>query len=231
MDHTEAVRLQAAVKYIMGELPAALREQYEEHYFDCAECALDLKTAAAFAESSRELFRQQAREEFRTQREAAIAPRGWFGWFRPIVAVPVFAMLLAAVVFQNVVTIPNAKKSGSLSAMQLTDRPVSLANTRGEGVTRISAAPNAPIPVDFDFTPSRPFNSYVAQLQDASGRSVAELRIPSDKANRTLHLLIGSGTVRLGSYTLLIAGDPSGNGRMDQSNEVQRLSFIVEIPQ
>src|SRR6266404_2189817 len=38
MDHKEAVRLQAAEKYVLGEFPPNLRDEYEEHFFDCAEC-------------------------------------------------------------------------------------------------------------------------------------------------------------------------------------------------
>ena len=59
MDHSEAVRLQAAVKYVLGELPPAQRDEYEEHCFDCAECALDLKAAAVFVDTTREVMRAE----------------------------------------------------------------------------------------------------------------------------------------------------------------------------
>ena len=47
MNHTEAVRLKAAEKYLMGELSAELRDQYEDHYFGCAECAQDIAAGSA----------------------------------------------------------------------------------------------------------------------------------------------------------------------------------------
>ncbi len=46
MDHNEAIQLQAAVKYVLGELSPVQRDDYEEHYFDCAECAIDIKALA-----------------------------------------------------------------------------------------------------------------------------------------------------------------------------------------
>ena len=52
MDHNESIRLQAAVKYVLGELSPAQREEYEEHYFDCAECAVDIKALATFADTT-----------------------------------------------------------------------------------------------------------------------------------------------------------------------------------
>ena len=52
MDHDEAVRLRAVVKYVLGELPETERDSFEEHYFDCGECALDeCKTFANLAKS------------------------------------------------------------------------------------------------------------------------------------------------------------------------------------
>jgi len=32
MDHNDAVRLQAAEKYVLGEFPPDLRDEYEEHF-------------------------------------------------------------------------------------------------------------------------------------------------------------------------------------------------------
>jgi anti-sigma factor RsiW len=57
MDHIEAVRLQAAEMYLLGELPNSQREEYEEHYFDCADCAEDIMDAVAFMEGARQAFR------------------------------------------------------------------------------------------------------------------------------------------------------------------------------
>jgi len=58
MDHNGAIRLQAAVKYVLGELSQAQRDEYEEHYFDCAECAVDIKALATFADTAREVMPQ-----------------------------------------------------------------------------------------------------------------------------------------------------------------------------
>src|SRR5437899_1549015 len=39
MDHNEALQLQAAGKYVLGKLSPPLRDEFEEHFFDCQECA------------------------------------------------------------------------------------------------------------------------------------------------------------------------------------------------
>ena len=57
MDHNEALQLQAAEKYVLGELPPPLRDEFEEHFFGCQECALDVKAAAGFVDNARHVWR------------------------------------------------------------------------------------------------------------------------------------------------------------------------------
>src|SRR5271167_1399409 len=110
MDHNEAVRLQAVEKYLLRELPPAQLEEYEEHYFDCPACAEDLKTAVAFMESTRQVFREEVTQTANSKRLVP-STGGWFGWLRPAFAVPVFAALLLFIGYQNGVTIPKLKQS------------------------------------------------------------------------------------------------------------------------
>ena len=56
MNHDEAIRLKAAEKYLLGELNAELRDQYEDHYFGCAECAQDVRTGAVFIDNARDVL-------------------------------------------------------------------------------------------------------------------------------------------------------------------------------
>jgi hypothetical protein len=47
MTHTEAVRTLAVERYLLNEMPEIERFAFEEHYFDCADCAEDVRAAAA----------------------------------------------------------------------------------------------------------------------------------------------------------------------------------------
>ena len=53
MGHDEAVRTLATERYLLGELAPELRDQFEEHLFDCQTCAFDLRTAATFLEHAK----------------------------------------------------------------------------------------------------------------------------------------------------------------------------------
>jgi len=59
MDHSEALRLQAAERYVLGELSPELREQYEEHYFTCEECASDVKASGGICRRGPRAIRER----------------------------------------------------------------------------------------------------------------------------------------------------------------------------
>src|SRR5690242_4043149 len=146
MDHNEAIHLQAAEKYVLGELPPAVRDAYEEHYFDCAQCAIDVKAAAAFVDAGRDILRAERRDAPAVPRAAsgAKASSGWFFWLRPAFAVPAFAVLLFIVGYQNLVTIPQAKKGLALGGGELVTSSFSLqmANVRGGNEVKIQIHPD-----------------------------------------------------------------------------------------
>src|SRR5580692_2116878 len=118
MDDNEAVRLQAAEKYLLGELPKEQHAAYEEHYFDCSACAEEIKATVAFMESARQAIREKALEPVGARAPAPSVP-GFFSWLRPAFAVPVLAALLLFIGYQNGVTIPRLKDSTSSQMGQI----------------------------------------------------------------------------------------------------------------
>lgn len=230
MNHNEAKQLQAAEKYLLGELSLAQREEYEEHYFDCAECAVDLKAMAVFADNAREVLRQEKANSMVTGR--APVQGGWFNWLRPIVAVPAFAALLLVIIYQNTVTIPRAKEEVAHGAAQFFTSSFSLqmANTRGGEEVKVQIHPNEGFGLDFDFIPSRSFESYVCQLQDESGRSLWEVNVPGSSANKEAHVSVPAELVRPGKYSLVFFGAPVSQGQPSR-DKVLQLAFAIEFPQ
>ncbi len=230
MDHKEATQLQAAVKYVLGELSPVQREEYEEHYFDCVQCATELKAAAAFVDTSREVFK--ADKEEAAEKEAAPVRGGWLGWLRPIVAVPAFTALLLVVTYQNVVTIPRVKEEAARGTGQLFTSSFSLqvANTRGGEEVKVQVHSKESFALNFDFTPSQTIDSYVCELQDESGRSLLQANVPGSSANKEAYLVVPGGLVQPGKYSLVFFGGP-GSQRQPTRDEVLRLNFAIEFLQ
>jgi len=50
MDHDQAQATNAAERYLLGEMSEPERFDFESHYFECKECAGDVRAVHAFAE-------------------------------------------------------------------------------------------------------------------------------------------------------------------------------------
>jgi anti-sigma factor RsiW len=246
MSHNDAIDQQAAVKYLLGELPPAQRDAYEDHYFDCAACATDLKALATFADTARELLRQEAAVSLA---QASAPPRAnWFAWLRPIVAVPVFAALLLVIGYQSFVTIPNATNSAKQgyptpatdvaapAGALLFSSTLNLhsSNVRGGDEAeshpedKIQIHPEDGFALKFDFLPQQVFASYSGRLQDTSGHSVFQVTVPDSRRNKSIQLAIPAGRVKPGMYALIFTGGSTPNAPSTGS-EVLRFRFLVEF--
>src|ERR1044072_7052993 len=49
MKHQTCVESKVAERYLIGELPPAEREAFEQHYFECEDCAEDVRLGSSFA--------------------------------------------------------------------------------------------------------------------------------------------------------------------------------------
>jgi hypothetical protein len=232
MDHNDAIRLQAAEKYVLGELTGATQEEFEEHFFDCAECAHDIKAVTHFLDNAREILRH---EPAKVTQEAPAGSRvpertGWFGWLRPMVAVPAFAVLLAVVTYQNIVTIPQAERRASQGTALVLGAPASSlrgAALRGEEKMKVPVHGKDGFAVNFDFTPRRAFDQYLCQLQDEAGHTVLQLALPGTSRNREVEIVIPGGLVHAGDYSMVFTGsDAKGQPKPE---EEMRITFTIEI--
>jgi hypothetical protein len=92
VEHEQAVASYAAEKYVMGELPAAEREQFEDHFFGCIDCAGDVRDLMQVAANLKVVIAEQA--------EAAPAParesrRTWMDPWRAFWTRPAYGAALA----------------------------------------------------------------------------------------------------------------------------------------
>jgi Putative zinc-finger len=245
MDHTEAVRLQAVEKYVLGKLPKEDHAAYEEHYFDCAACAEDIKTTVAFMECVRQVAREEALQPIEartvvpaTSRNSRSTTGGWFGWLRPAVAVPVFAALLLFIGYQNGVTIPNLKSapSSSSQAGQGISPSFQLVGSArggsesGGATNKVRVRAGEGFTLNFDFTPTGTFSEYAWQLLDQAGRIVTSGQISGEKKYQAVSLPLSGGVQSAGKYSLVFYG-ADGNAPTANQPEAQRLTFTVEFLQ
>jgi hypothetical protein len=237
MDHNEAVRLQAAEKYVLGQLPKEQHAAYEEHYFDCPACAEEIKATVAFMESARQAIREEALEPVGAKRLAPAKQTtgGWFAWLRPAFAVPVLAALLLFIGYQNGVTIPRLKDSSASQLGHAISSSFQLrgstrgGNEDGDAANKVRVRSGESFALTFDFTPTGTFSEYDWQLRNQAGRPVKSGRISGDKKYQTVSLNVAGGVETAGKYNLVFFGNADGAGQTANQNEAQRLTFTVEF--
>src|SRR3954453_18771085 len=105
MNHDQAIREQAVERYLLGELPEDARASFEEHFFDCALCAADLKDGALFVDTLRLDPRPVSSPQPKIH---LVGKHNSAPWLRPWL-VPALAASLLVVAYQNVVVLPGLR--------------------------------------------------------------------------------------------------------------------------
>ncbi len=234
MDHTEAVRLQAATKYLLGEMPKEQHAAYEEHYFDCSACADEIKATAIFFESSRQLSREKALQLAEDNKLAAekAAKGGWFAWLRPAFAVPVLAGLLVVIGYQNGVTIPSLKEGvGRAPVAEVAQHFTLPAISRRGGASEpktIKVDPRRYFNLAVDMPAGDP-SPYVCQIRDSAGNIRHTVRVSLEDSKNSVEIKIPAGSLQPGKYELLaFRGD---NPSTIADDNTPKQSFAVEFVQ
>ena len=225
MEHTEAVRQMAAEKYLLNELTPEVREQFEEHFFGCQECALEVRAGSAFLAQSKVLLSQESVPHIQIKTIATEAKPGWFAWLKPAFTVPVMALLLIAVGYQSLVENPRLQKLAAVATNPQILGSVTLVagSTRGATLPSVKTKQDEAFLVALDIPPTGQFSSYMAQLNDPTGASEWTMTIPADAVKDTVSLRV-PGVKTAGTYILVVRGV---NG--DAQTEVGRSSFEVQF--
>jgi hypothetical protein len=225
MDHNEALQSQACAKYLLGELSPALRDAYEEHYFSCSECAIQLRSAAEFLGASREILAESPIPQAKS--DAVPAPRRWFSWLlQPAFAVPAMAALLLFIGYQNVVTIPRYKQSASPRVLPM--HSLITANTLGDDKLTFTVLPDQPFGVYVDAPYDPAYSTYLLTLLSPSGAATPLRSLNAGEAQKTQIIAINPGR-QAGKYTIVVSGLASPSADPSSAKELTRLQFSVAL--
>ncbi len=228
MEHQKAIEMNAAEKYVLGELSGELREQYEEHYFDCPACALDVQTAAAFVATSQEIFKEKPVAEAVSEAKGRKATR-WAGWLKPLIAIPA----MAALVFMLSYEVRHSKKSvvevsGSEQTLVASADFGLRGGDRGDESVAVRVRAGEAFGLHFDFTPPQTFAKYRGEVQDQAGRALMVVEIAAERINKEVRFVVGPGRLAAGSYALVVYGE-GGGAEQAAKAAVAKFAFTVEI--
>lgn len=223
MDHNEAVRQKATERYLLDELDPDLRDQFEEHLFDCQDCALDLRAAAMFVEQTKVVLAEPVASEVRVPAPAPVKA-GWFAWFRPAFAVPVLALLLAVVGYQNLVTYPHLMRAAN--EPQVGPWASVNVSTRGGSTKTVKPHIGEGFGLLVNLPPEDGFASYTADLYNPAGKLEWSGPLALSTTDEARQIYIPAGNRPSGTYTVVVkgittAGEPKEIGRQPIDVQIQ----------
>jgi hypothetical protein len=209
MEHARAVETGAAERYALGDMEETERESYEEHFFDCLDCAAEVRASAAFVEDARAVVSQG--EATRRSRWTAWTA---LSWPVPLGAAAVLVLSLggpaAWLAFHEVPRLEGAlAEAESLQAAPWHFLSVSRSDPP---VVTVSGSQRA---VGLTLSRSEAGSSafYVCEVRDASGRVVLSSVVPGPARGGELQLLLPVGRLQPGSHVLAVAGVEAATAR------------------
>ena len=177
MDHDTVVRNKMTERYLLGELDPAAQDGFEEHFFDCADCALDVHAGVLFVDQSKIVLAGKA-ELVRAGVPVPAAPvtMGWLAWLRPAFLVPVMALLLAVIGYRNFATYSHPQVASN-SPQVLPWAAVNV-GTYGSTAPVVLTRPGQGFLLLVRIPPEGGYSSYTAQLYNPAGKPEWSLSIP-----------------------------------------------------
>jgi hypothetical protein len=231
MDHNQAIKEMAAERYLLNELTPELRDAFEEHAFNCPECALDLHAGSAFiniAKGELPVLPAASPAESEPEPVRPIKKRiDWQAWLRPAFAIPAFAALLVVVSYQNLATIPSLRRAASEPSV--VPSASFHAGTRGNAHTQVEADRRHGAVLSIELPQDSGYVSFAFELYDPQGKQLWTRSITASQARST-----GDGTVSLvipgeglvqGAYTLAISGTDAKGARSEVDRRALDLHF------
>jgi len=216
MDHSHATEVQAAERYLLGELPAPEAEEFERHFFECADCAQAVAAGSQFIANAREVFAERIDEPRRERADAGqriSAGQRLRAWWSIPAWVPAAAALALAVVavYQSLVVMPALRQgldtARALPAFQLAGL------SRGAGET-ISVPSGTPwLALSLDVPPDAHFSRYLSVVS-VGNRTLFRVESAAPMAGQPITILVPTRSLAQGAEEFTVYGlDRNGQPR------------------
>jgi Putative zinc-finger len=226
MNHDQAIREQAVERYLLGELPEDARARFEEHFFDCALCAADLKDGALFVDGLRLDPQPAGLPKPKVHLVAKHNPAAWLGpWLAPALAAS-----LLVVAYQNILVLPGLRRSVAVAQTPTVINNVVLANidARGADIPKLTAPAHGSFLISMDVPSKAEYASYICSLYNASSERLWQMPITAQQAENTVLLRVPTDKAANGANELRVLGVRSTGG---SPVEVGRYRFLLQVSQ
>jgi hypothetical protein len=225
MDHDVVVREKMTEKYLLAELDPEVRDEFEEHFFDCPECARDIRAGSEFVAQSKVVLAESP--DAVSVRQTAPVPepvrQGWFAWLRPAFAIPALALLLVVIGYQNLVTYPELQSA--LKQPQVLPWASVNVGTYGANGSSIVVPPGKGFLLFVRIPPDGSYSQYKADLYNPAGGLEWSLTFPAVAGQDQWPVQVPPANREAGKYTMAVSGITAAG----ESKDLGRTSFELQI--
>jgi hypothetical protein len=204
MDHNEVVRQKLTEKYLLEELDGEARDQFEEHFFECSECAVDVRAGSEFVTQSKIVFADNSEPAQAAVRSRRSGGFNWLAWLRPGLrpgfAVPAMALLLAVIGYQNLVSFPRLRRARVLPWVGVA------METYGSDAQTVTVPQGEGFVVFVRIPSEGTYVRYMADLYNPAGKVEYSLAIPAGGTQDQYPVLVPEGNREAGNYRVSVRG-------------------------
>lgn len=226
MEHSYASEHRFVEQYLLDELPPAVRDEFEEHFFDCRECSAELRLTSEFLATAR---LELQRPEFATAAASPGAVRapgaarwvrnalgGWLSWRGPFAGAALAACLLV-LVYQNVVTLPRLRSDVARAEAPAVIPVISLVggNSRGGNVPSANVSGAKSVLLQLDIPTLDGVSTYSCSLYSPDHRLIWSVDVTAEEAKDTVFLRAPLVRAESGTYTLAVQAKNSNGAKVD----------------
>jgi len=224
MDHKAVVRQKMTERYLLDELDSTVRDEFEEHFFDCPECALDVRAGAQFVAQSKTVLAESSEQvPVAATVDSRRNAQGWLAWLRPAFAAPVFALLLAVIGYQNLVIYPQLQ-AGRNQPHVLPWAAVAVGSW-GAGGPAIPLSEGQGFLLFVRIPPDGVYTRYTADLYNPAGKLEWTLTIPAVAGQDQWPVRVPGAHREAGTYTMVVHGLNAAG----ENKDLGKTSFDLQI--
>ena len=235
MDHSEAAAMQAAERYVLGDMTVSEVEDFERHVFDCPQCSEELRALSLFQDNARAVFLDATADPVpvrvsREERSSGASPAslpatgrgaGWWRniWASPWAAAPALATLVLGIFLGHAILWSPPAAQG-VAAFPL------YAASRGEETVVAPRSTAQFYTLYLDRTWEQEFPAYRAVVRTENGKEdIFSTAVDPPTPGGSIQVLISGHALAAGRHVLVILG-VDGSGR---ETEAARYPFNLKF--
>src|SRR5260221_9015225 len=203
MEHAESVESLAVERYLLKEMQPAERDSFEEHFFDCSECAANVRAGATVVAAVRTgRAKPQVRPRLAWMSVAAGATFALISGYLGGVVVPQLGGQLASM---------RQERDAALQPRVLKTYHLSTDMSRGGSDDSGAKIPgDRAFALDVDISPVSGATGFVLEIVDGGGATLAKASVTADEARDTVHFQPRGGKLAPGRYSLKVSPQTAG---------------------